>query len=365
MGGQTIISDVLAQQISATLNVDYQDFQPVIVFLNGEYWGIHTIRDRIDERYIEYLHKIDKDSVEFLDFGNVAYNNLIEFIDNNSLEDNSNYEYVKTQIDINNYIDYTIAELFFNNYDWPANNMKLWRKIPDGKWRWVFYDIDAGFCDENHNMLLYATNNDSSIIGQNTPAATFLFRNLLLNELFKSEFINRFAEILNNDFDSDIMINKLNSIKKSYTHEMISHINRWDFPDSLNEWEKDIKNNLLSFLEKRPCVVRDHIMEFFELNTFDFDCNSKVSELVEPYQLILAPNPNNGYFCLSNEHSDIIDAKIVIYNINGKVIYEENSVNILKNERKYFNLSGFSDNVFILRIIFSNYSEQKKIIITN
>ena len=340
-GGQTIIKDVLAQNISATLNVDYQEFQPVIVFLNGEYWGIHTIRDRIDERYIEYLYNIDKDSVEFQEDGSVAYDNLIEFIENNSLINNSNYEYVKTLIDINNYIDYTIAELFFNNYDWPANNMKLWRKIPDGKWRWILYDIDAGFGDENYNMLRHATRNDSSITWPNSPSSTFLFRNLLQNELFKTEFINRYAEILNNDFGTDIMTNKLNSIKNIYSPEIISHVNRWNYPNSLDKWEEDIENNILSFIEKRPCAVREHIMNFFKLTTFDFDCNCSVPAGMEPEQFIIAPNPNNGKFYLSNNNSNIRDAKVVIYNMNGQIIHEENSVDILKM-KKYFNLSGFS-----------------------
>jgi len=258
-GGQTIIKDALAQNISSSLNLDYQDFQPVIVYINGEYWGIHTIRDRIDERYIEYTHNIDKDSVEFKEWGNIAYENLIEFIENNSLEYSSNYEYVKTQIDIDNYIDYTIAELFFANYDWPANNMKLWRKIPEGKWRWVLYDLDAGFGNENYNMFIHSTKNDSSVTWPNSPSSTFLFRNLLKNETFQSLFISRYANILNNDFDNAIMTNKLDTIKELYSPEITKHIGRWNYPNSFESWEEDIENGLLSFIEKRPCGVRDNI----------------------------------------------------------------------------------------------------------
>ncbi|HOG19378.1 MAG TPA: T9SS type A sorting domain-containing protein, partial [Salinivirgaceae bacterium] len=101
------------------------------------------------------------------------------------------------------------------------------------------------------------------------------------------------------------------------------------------------------------------------LSTFGFDCNGGNSATVEFDQLILAPNPNNGKFYLLNTLSDIKNAKIVIYSINGQIILEENGVDILKNERKYFNLSGFSGNVYILKIMSTNYSEQKKIIITN
>lgn len=362
-GGQTIIKDALAQNISSSLNLDYQDFQPVIVYINGEYWGIQTIRDRIDERYIEYTHNIDKDSVEFKEWGNIAYENLIEFIENNSLEYNSNYEYVKTQIDIENYIDYTIAELFFANYDWPANNMKLWRKIPDGKWRWVLYDLDAGFGNESYNMFDHSTKNDSSVTWPNSPSSTFLFRNLLKNETFQSLFINRYADILNNDFDIAIMTNKLDSIKELYNPEITKHIGRWNYPNSFNSWEEAINDDLLSFLQKRPCAVRDNIMTFFNLTNFDFVCNSNINK-VNNNNLILAPNPNNGNFFLFNNYLDIVNATIIIININGQILYKEDNVDIMKNERKYLDLSNLSNNVYILQIISDNYSEQKKIIIT-
>ena len=364
-GGQTIIKDALAQNISASLNIDYQDFQPVIVYINGEYWGIHTIRDRIDERYIEYTHNIDKDSVEFKEWGNIAYGDLIDFIENNSLEYSSNYEYVKTQIDIENYIDYTISELFFANYDWPANNMKLWRKLPNGKWNWIFYDLDAGFGDENYNMLIHSTENNPSVTWPNSPSSTFLFRNLLKNETFQSLFISRYADILNNDFYTEIMTNKLDSIKEIYSPEIISHIGRWNYPNSYNDWEEDIEDNLLLFIEKRPCAVRENIMTFFDLTSFDFDCYSNTDEVAKFSNLILAPNPNNGNFFLFNNNLDIINATITITNINGQIVYNEDNVDIIKNERKYFDLSNLSNNTYVLQIISNNYAEQKKIIVLN
>jgi spore coat protein CotH len=361
-GGQTIIKDALAQNIASSLNIDYQDFQPVIVFVNGEYWGIHTIRDRIDEKFIEYMHNIDEDSVEFNELGNVAYNNLIEFIEDNSLEFNSNYEYVKTQIDIDNYIDYTIAELFFANYDWPANNMKMWRKIPDGKWRWVFYDLDAGFGNPIYNMFKHATLNDPSVTWPNSPSSTFLFRNLLKNDAFKAKLIHRYAEILNSVFDYEIITYKLDSIKAIYSPEIERHIGRWNYPDSFNKWEQDIENELLSFIEKRPCEVRKNIMTFFNLTSFGYECCTH--QVFETNELILAPNPNSGnFFLLSN--SDIKNASITITGIDGHVVYKENNVDIMKNERKYMDLSDLSSNVYVLQILSNNDYKRKTLVIAN
>ncbi|PID88945.1 MAG: hypothetical protein CSB02_00050 [Bacteroidia bacterium] len=363
MGGwsPTIIRDVLAQDISSALDIDYQDFQPAVVFVNGEYWGIHTIRDRIDERYIEYTYHIDKDSVEFLEGSNIHY--LTNFIENNSLEYSHNYNYIATQIDIPNYIDYTIAELFFNNYDWPGNNMKLWRKIPDGKWRWVFYDIDAGFGNENYNMLLHATNTDSALVGPNPPHSTFLFRSLLQNETFKTAFITRYAEILNTYFDTSFMINKLDSIQNVYSPEIPVHADRWHYPNSLNQWEEDVESDLLTFLKNRPCIVREQIMSFFQLTSFDFECETKLDERPGLGQLVLAPNPNNGRFFLLNTGAYIADATITITSANGQEVYKESGVDIMTNQKKHFDLSGFAQNIYLLQVVANDFSEQKKIII--
>lgn len=360
---QSIIKDVLAHNIASSLNIDYQEFQPAIVYVNGEYWGIHTIRDRIDERYIEYLYDIDHDSVVFLQPGDVYYDDLMEFIEFNSLENNSNYEYVKTQIDIDSYIDYTIAELFFENYDWPENNVKIWRAIPNGKWRWVFYDIDAGLVNENYNMLIHATNSDTTNNWINVQS-TLLFRKLLENSVFKDRFVNRYAEILNADFESELMLHKLDSIKEIYSPEIQNHIVRWNFPNSYDSWENDVDNKLLSFLENRPCKVRDNIMSFFGLTDFDFNCDTYIVDNFESDQFLIAPNPNRGEFFVLNNHSDIRDATITIMNINGQVIYKEMNVDLKKNQKKYFNLSNLSQNVYVLQVTSNQFFVQEKIVVT-
>lgn len=361
--GQSIIKDVLSHQIASELNIDYQEFQPVIVYINGEYWGIHTIRDRIDERYIEYTHNIDSDSVEFKQWNNADYNQLMKFIENNDISLNSTYEYVKTKIDLDNYIDYTIAEFFFANYDWPSNNIELWRKIPDGKWRWIFYDIDAGFRSVDYNMFIHSTKNDPSVTWPNSPQSTFLFRSLIKNETFVSQFVHRYAEILNQEFHVDVTTKKLDAIKKLYAPEIRSHISRWHYPYGFSSWEKDIEQKLLAFLQKRPCAVRNNIMAFFSLSDFGFECDFKVDEENKHANLILAPNPTTGNFFLFNNRADITNATILLINMNGQVVYREDGIDIMQHKRKYFQLSHLPTSTYILQVIYDQHSEQKKIII--
>jgi len=360
----TIIKDIVAQDISHDLNVDCQDFQAVIVYLNGEYWGIQTIRDRIDERYISYKYSIDKDSVEFRGWLNPNYENLMSFIEHNDLENNSNYDYVKTQMDISNYIDYTIAEFFFKNYDWPANNMKIWRKKSNGKWRWILYDIDAGFVNADYNMFQHATRNDINISWPNSPESTFLFRSLLKNESFRNRFINRYAEILKKVFVIEEMKLKCQRIESVYKPEISKHSARWNSPTSTSRWENNIDNDIISFLEKRPCIVEDHIIGFFKLDHFDFDCrtqklNSNLSEIV------IAPNPTNGSFYIYNNSDDIYGASIVITDINGAIVYKKQEVEIKKYNRENLELLFLANGTYIVHIYNDNISKRVKMVIMN
>ncbi len=250
-GGACLYKDVIAHQIFSDLNVEYQDSRPVVVFVNGEYWGIHTIRDRIDERYIEYLYDYDEDSINFdID----SYVDLIESIEDLDMSDNSNYEYLLSQIDIHNFIDYTIIETFFANYDWPANNFRVWRKASDGKWRFIPFDFDAAFGNYNYNMFNHLSQDDPEVGWPNSAFSTLLFRKLFDNDNFRSLFLSRYAEVLNGEFLKGKILHEGDSIINLYRPELHAHIERWNYPESEDAWENDFDNIIMTFMEERQTV---------------------------------------------------------------------------------------------------------------
>ena len=358
--GETIIRDVIGQNASRFLDVDFQDFQPAVVFLNGEYWGIHTIRDRIDENFIEYTHDIDKDSVEFKSEAQDEYQELMDFIDQNPLTISHNYQHVVSQIELSNYIDYQIAEQFFVNLDWPSNNQKMWRKKDGGKWRWILYDLDAGLWDAKYNMLNHCTSDDPGIPMPDAAQSTFLFRKLLENESFRNQFVSRYAEVLNADFQTDSLIDKMDGIMAIYDPEVSSHIERWNFPSSLTNWRRIVDNDLNRFVQERPCAVKKNIMSFFKLSHFDFECD--INE--ETNDLILGPNPNQGSFFIFNESADITNARITITDIKGSQIYHNRAnFNLNRGDWFYFDLPNLASNMYLLTVTSATYSDQKKVIV--
>ena len=128
----TLFKNELAQELTSNLNLCHLANIPVIVFINGEYWGIHHLSERVDEHYLNEYYGVNKDSINLLSNNGIVeqgdatdFTELINYINTHSLVENTHYNYVAEQLDINNFIDYNISQIFLSNTDWPNNNVKF------------------------------------------------------------------------------------------------------------------------------------------------------------------------------------------------------------------------------------------------
>lgn len=273
----TRFRDAAFQTIVAHLNFDTQAYRPAVVFLNGEYWGIHNLRERYDRHYLERVYGIDPDNVDILENNRrveegdaVHYNAMMSYIQANGLTQETHYDYIKTQMDIDNYLDYQIAQIYTGNTDWPHNNNMYWRLRTDdyapgapyghdGRWRWLMFDTDHGLGwahSPNVNSLEWA-----SRTGQ---WSTELFRGLLSNESFEIAFVNRFADLLNTTFLPGRMTSIILTLKLGIEPEMAEHIVRWRQPDSMNTWHSRV-NVMINYAHQRPNIQRQHIRNKFAI----------------------------------------------------------------------------------------------------
>ncbi len=359
-GDQSIIKDDLAHEMVRELNVDFQDYRPVVVFLNGEYWGIHTIKDRIDERYISYTHNIPYEFVEMRD-GNANYNSMIAFLEGNDLSESVNYDYIKTQIDVPNFIDYFIAEMFFSNYDWLPNNEEVWRPLtPEGKWRWIFFDLDASMEDPYRNMFYQATNEVPGAY-LSTPEGTFLFRQMIKSQEFQNDFVNRFAVVLNHFLNLSVAETKVAALKQLYQHELPSHLNRWKYPDSFQVWENDLEQALLDFIDKRPCIVELNIVAFFNLSSFGFICDDS-SVLSLEHGVTVGPNPTTGQLFFQNNFDKAFSGTVRIFSASGHLVREHRSINIESKSRQYEDISTLAPGVYVINFISSTLNTSVRLV---
>ena len=286
----TLFRDPLTQKlVKDVIDVDMQAYRPVVVYINGEYWGIHNMREKINEHYAEDNYGVNSDSVDVLRrnpenswdvvAGNADhYNAMMDYLREHDMTQETNYEYMKTQMDMDEYINYQIIQIFFGGRDWPGNNIKFWRsrEAPFNKWRWVLYDLDHMFKEYFSDIMDEATEVDCDCSWPNPPWSTYLFRRLLENEEFKHEFAQRFAIYSYTHFSRDRLHRYIDELQAELAPEIPRHIERWggqktNLPDntwvspifeSVSQWEANVQV-MHDFTDTRHEMAMKHVNDYF------------------------------------------------------------------------------------------------------
>lgn len=272
--GYSMMKDGLVHNIvKDNMDIDYQSYHPTVVFLNGKYWGIHNIREKINEDYIEANHGVDSKKIDLLEGdeyevkegSNDAYIELMEYIKNHSLANDNNYNYVKSKIDIDEYINYMITETYVGNIDWLYNNIKYWREQSNSaKWRWILYDTDDSFDDVDFDSIAFVLE-ENGPPEPNPPRATFLFRSLIKNTTFKEKFIGTFISHLNTTFKPTRIDNIITIMKNIIKPEIQRHFDKWGRV-SPDDWESGSIQELRDFSLYRADTMRELLSTHFHLN---------------------------------------------------------------------------------------------------
>lgn len=365
----TIIKDALTHRLVKPLGIEVSDSRPVVVFINGEYWGFQDLREHQDENYLDALFDIDKDSLTVLENwgnplqgSNVGYLELLSFIEQNDITDPVNYEVVTSIIDIGNYIDYQISEIYLNNYDWPGSNIEFWQ-APDQyeKWRWIFFDLDFAWGNPEFNMLEHATA-EGGTEWPNPDWSTFLLRNLLKNDAFRTQFVDRFAELLKTTFQRSAVISLLDEFKATYDPEIDRHIQRYRYPASHQAWLNAVSFHLEKFAHDRPCYMEDQVIDFFNLDEFDFDCDSNSTGDNQGNYPFLSPNPTDGILYLRTAETG--NADIVIYDCTGRRVFREEIYFSGASSESELNLRHLPNGMYLIQVSSPGSSGIHKLIIS-
>ena len=270
--------DAAVSKLMQNSDLEFQDFNPVATYLNGEYWGLYFLREKINEHMISSKSGYDTDDISILEFdgeeihgNNEDFVELRTFINSEDLSVKNNYQYVKSQMDIKNFILYNLTNIYIGNNDWPGNNRKFW-KGKNGKWRWILFDTDFAFgletgFDYSFNSIKYATNsNCSSPSCRNRPWSTVYLRKLLENNVFKEQFINHFADEMNSRFLPDNIKSILQSTHDLISSEIDSHYKRWNRSSSR---AVTYLNSMKEYADKRPQYIKNQILDFFSISSFN------------------------------------------------------------------------------------------------
>jgi parallel beta-helix repeat protein len=257
-----------------------QAYRPVIIYLNGKYWGIQDMREQFDGQFFTSNFNADPSTLNDVRTTILPpapghegweisggtwddYQTLMSLVKTADMGDAQTFGKIASLMEVNSFIDFMCAEDYAVNVSW-GHNIELW-KVRNTRWRWLLADFDRGFMFSKVAINLF-TNGGGGTSGSIMPKDTLL-TTLLKNAEFKNRFLQRFAAHLNSTFHPARMTAIADSISTLLEPEMPDHIERWKADtgiQSMDAWKAEVAN-LEKFAAQRPAIVFAQLAAQFNL----------------------------------------------------------------------------------------------------
>lgn len=254
------IRDAFAHHLSqrAQLNLDERSWAPAIVYLNGQYWGVYDVREKVDDLdFTNYYYKQDDPNVQFLQtwggtwsaYGGAQaqtdWNALENYIVTNNMAIPSNYAYVDSLFNIKSFVDYFVYNSWLVTSDWLNWNTAWWRGLdPAGdkkKWRYTLWDLDAimghyinytGIPDPTPNA---DPCNVDALPDPGGQGHALILNALMANPDFKQYYEARYIDLMNTGLSCSFVLPLYDSAIAVIDPEMTKHCAKWG--GSYSTWQ--------------------------------------------------------------------------------------------------------------------------------
>ena len=315
-GVTTGIQDALSQKIARNLRLDVLATRMTVLFINGEYWGIYALQETPDERYLEDHYDVDPEESNIiknwkvLEHGDSTnWTNLYQWVQETDFSLDENYLLMKERIDMDNFVDYWIFEMYSSNFDWPVQNTRCWQR-GDGKWRWIFYDGDACF-SRVWDVFANAVDTSQSIHPSNAESTLF-FRKLIENQDFLDRFSTHFDELMMNQLNYESILPYYTALRAEVEYEIPNQCARFRFPRDVESWENDMTrvDDFLFGLNGRMQT---------QLNGFCEQHHIGITELTSSFACY--PNPFIDEIHLNFDATTMEINEITIYDMLGRKVF--------------------------------------------
>jgi hypothetical protein len=295
--------------ISRDINIDLGAYRPSRVYINGEYWGMHNLREKLDRYYVEDNHNVDDKNLDLLEEQNeviegdfVAFDSMEQFILTHDLSEESNMAIASSYFDTDNLVDYYACQTILNNADWPYNNLKFWRERRiGGKWRYIIFDLDVIL--GGVPFIPVEFENLGRIMGDYGDGNRHveIFRKFLQDEEFKRYFINRNNDLLNTTFLPEALTVSLEKANEMVKNELPIHWTRWNG----NEGDFNTAyDTAVAHINGRPQHARNDVKKVFDLGdeqVLSFNVFPSGSGTIQLNSLRLNTFPWTGIYHNGNE----------------------------------------------------------------
>lgn len=235
-GGQDTFRCMMKDDMTTTLAdgiLDVMASRPVILYINGDYYGVYYIREKISEHFIASHYGVSPESVDLLQGNGYTVNAgdnadwlaLMDYVKDHDLTVDEHYQYVADRVDLQNFADWQIAELYCGNTD--QGNIRFFRSSEnDGKWRWIFYDTDLGFQGGNLSSAWELLNPNGT--GAGDAISTRLINKLLKNKNFRALFVERLEYQMKNIWNTERVRAEIDRFAAIWEPEADRNSIRWE-----------------------------------------------------------------------------------------------------------------------------------------
>lgn len=270
-----LFRDAALHHVMDGMHMQISRAKPVIVFLNGEYWGLYNVRERLSDNFFARAMDTKASNIEVLenfsmyeDERSASWEETMNAIRSAAHRGASVYDTASGLIDLDNYIDAQIAYIYAGNSDWPHNNVLVWRRkqdpMGDTKWRWILQDFDRAFESPRHPTLTGALAKLGPLDRPDLAWSTELFRLLMGDRRFRAAFIRRYTDLLNFHFTPERVIGIVDQYAQHIASEVPTHIARWQSHDSLDAWHHSVES-LRHFARTRPALALNELRDVLSL----------------------------------------------------------------------------------------------------
>lgn len=302
-GGQ----EYLSQTVASNLDIETLAVRQVIVFINGEYWGIYTLEESPDERYLEDHYHVDLEQVNVIKYWGLTqhgdgmdwwiFYNWMKTADLNQPEDLTE---ACSHVDTSNFTDYILFETFSANLDWPQNNTMEWQPQNEAPFRWILYDCDGCFTSPTYKAVQHALEQDGS---------SLIIQRFLESASFRNTFHKRYKQLLESYFSPTYLQSVLNQYRQTVEGEIAAQSERFLFPESVSRWVTDLDKAAFFFTE-RPLYFNEEILGYPVDESF---ANT----------LICSPNPSNGCFSIRCHSESQCVVPVEIFDAVGRKVLSQ------------------------------------------
>jgi gliding motility-associated-like protein len=304
--GGAYIRDAYVHSLSQVggLKMDERSYEPCVLYVNGVYWGLYELREKVDDNDFmgEYydqkeMYKGADTNIQFLKtwgatwskYGNAPAQNdwdaFVAYVNANNMAIQANFDVVDDQYNWKSLVDYMVMNSYIVCGDWLNYNTAWWRGLdPNGdkkKWRYVLWDMDASFGHYiNYTGVTTQGPEADPCEAENLPdpggqGHTVILNKLMQNPTFEQYYISRYIDLSNTTFSCDFMIQHLDSLINIIEPEMNNQIARWG--GNYATWQANVQT-LKDFINDRCVELNQGMIDCYNLNG-PYDINYDVEPI--------------------------------------------------------------------------------------